>query len=662
MAFRDLIIPLKYKFLSVLLLITLSAIGVFFYLTNQIFSEDKRLFVMDLNLTLLRAATSELKLEMRSRLDELQILIPRIYRGDPNDQTTSAFEGLSDHLPDELLRIRFYRRTSPTSFDLIRDYKNTTLLEKKQLVASDLDQIDKKHPLPLEAFADKPELKLLNRSIHVDRNGFSSDLAVLNFMLPGNFIEGDSKEVIISVDLMQNFLRAKLNQSDVAQLFLITEEGTLLSHSLLQPTIMYSNTVFPHPIVERLKKHHFPRESFELEIDHEAYLCNLSETGFKGIYVVSQIKKSDAYLALNLLMEKSILIAALIICIAIIASILFAARLGKNIEKLKHAAETIGAGNLKGDLVIHSNDELQAVAQSFRWMAKRLRELVAESAQKARMEDELETARLVQSTLLATPELNTDAVQCACYYQPATECGGDIWDTRLDGNILTVIIGDATGHGAPAAIVTAVIKSCFDTLNAIYSGTPLSPVQLLTTLNSILSAACKGKLLMTMCIIQLDLETGELTVGSAGHEAPLVVRGSHLISQTEKADKPAKQTAEVLFARGERLGFDPNSEYESVNYQMSSGDTLLLYTDGVTEARNQDSKEWGERSLKKALVKAVLSAPNDVKQQLVTALNAHIQGVVPEDDITFVLITLKKTMSSIATLKRPKEEKGSNAA
>ncbi len=658
MALRDLIIPLKYKFLSVLLLITLSAIGVFFYLTNQIFSEDKRLFVMDLNLTLLRAATSELKLEMRSRLDELQILIPRLYRGEVEGQKKDPYEGLSTHLPEELLRIRFYRRMSPTSFDQIRDYRNANLLDKKQLLPTDLDQIDKKHPLPLQAFAERPEVKLLNRSIHIDRGGFSADMAVLTVLLPGTFLNNDEKEVIISIDLYQNFLRAKLNQTDNAQLFLINEDGTLLSHTLLQPTIQYSNVIYPHPIIERLKSHHFPRESFEVEIDKEPYLCNLSETGFKGVFVVSQIKKSDAYTALNLLMEKSIFIAAFIICLAVIASIVFASRLGKNIEKLKHAAETIGAGNLKAEIKIQSNDELQAVAESFRWMAKRLQELVAESGKKARMEDELETARLVQSTLLATPEINTDAVQCSCYYAPATECGGDIWDTRLDGNILTVIIGDATGHGAPAAIVTAVVKSCFDTLNSIYVGQPLSPVQLLSTMNNILVQACKGKLLMTMCIVQLNLDTGELNIASAGHEPPLVARGNRFVSDTK-----AKQSAEVLFARGERLGYDANSEYESVKYHLSNGDLLLLYTDGVTEARNSDGKEWGERLLKKTLSKGLSSGAADVKTQIVSALHDHIQGVIPEDDITFVLVALKKNVASVATLKKrnPEAESGEAA-
>lgn len=635
------IIPIKYKFLAVLMLITLSALGVFFFYTNQIFSEDKKLFVMDLNLTLLRAATSEIKLELRTRLEELQIFIPRIYATMPSEKKMNPYEGLSASLSEELLRIRFFKRTADNKFEAVREYKNMGLIEKKGMSAKGLDEIDTKHPLNIASLFENPSLELKNRSIELLDQSKRFELAVLTVVVPGNFVDSESREVVIIVDLLQDFLRKKLNQSEVAQLFLISKKGTLLSHAALQPTIQFAEQQYPHPILARLQSRVLPRESFEIEIEGEPYLANIGETGFPDIFAVSQIRKKEAFSALQMLMDKSLLLAALILCAATIVSILFASRLTSNIVKLRDAAEQIGQGILKVRTKVRSNDEIESVSRSFEWMAGRLEALMQESVHKARMEEELETARVIQSTLLTAPSIESDQFDLDAHYVSATECGGDVWDARLDGSKLTLFIADATGHGAPAAIVTAVAKGCFATLSSVYSGQPLTPDQFLYTLNQIIYSACRGQLLMTMCIIQIDLETGEMTMANAGHESPMCLRKGSVTGRAKSSDKGGKASVDVLFARGERLGFDLASEYTSVVYQLGEGDTLLLYTDGISEARNSEGKSWGERAMKKTLTGRKGASVKELKRSLIDGLNAHTDGMVQEDDITFVLVGIE---------------------
>ena len=222
------------------------------------------------------------------------------------------------------------------------------------------------------------------------------------------------------------------------------------------------------------------------------------------------------------------------------------------------------------------------------------------------------------------------------HYVAASECGGDFWDAYIRGNKLTLAIGDATGHGAGAAIVTAVAKSAFSTLNAVYP-VALLPEQFLYMLNKAIYRSTRGKLLLTMCIIQIDLATGQVLVSNAGHESPLFLPRSAKPGEAGK-----KGRAEALFARGERLGFVEEMKYTSHSYQMAPGDMVLLYTDGVTEACNPAGKEWGERALKKTFAG---KGPRDlslIRREIDRAIQSFVAGAKQKDDITFVLFEWAK--------------------
>ncbi len=634
-------IPIKYKFLSVMLLVLISALGVFLFIAQQTFSDDKKLFIMDSNRTLLKAATSEIKLELKSRLEELQTFIPRVYMG--GTDKLDPFQGLSRNLPEELIGVTFLRTTA-TGTSVLKEFTNLALATKQKLGEDILKKLNAAHPIVQSEIDKSQGVELLNRSIRLP-NG--QEVAVLSFVLGASFLNDEgAKELIIVVDYSQTFLMRTLAQSELTEVFLLFGSGSVLSHPKLKTTTDYARKMFPHPIVDKMKDRKFTRESLEAEVDGEAYLCNVSETGFKNVFAVSQIRRSEAFLALKTLLEKSVLLAVLILSAATIVSVFFASGLTKNIQKLRHAAEQLGKGNLDVQLSVTSNDEIRSVARSFQWMAKQIQNLIEESTEKARLEDELETARLVQSTLLTPPTVQSDAVEMDSYYLAATECGGDYWDARITGNLVTVFIGDATGHGAPAAIVTAVAKSCFATLSSVYEETPLAPEQLLRELNRIIYASCRGKLLMTMCIIQLNLETGELLIANAGHESPLCLRGTALSLESDSADKKRKTKVEVFFSRGERLGFTPDASYEVERAQMNVGDTILLYTDGISEGKSEAGKEWGERALKKSFGSAEGLPLNRIKQAITSQFDEFTQGAVQEDDVTFVLFRWTQQMAA----------------
>src|SRR5690606_35511909 len=105
------------------------------------------------------------------------------------------------------------------------------------------------------------------------------------------------------------------------------------------------------------------------------------------------------------------------------------------------------------------NDEVGGLAQGFNFMAGEVSRLMEETKEAARMEGELETVRLVQETLFPEPVKRVGDFHLAGHFEPASECGGDWWHYCKVGDKLFIWIGDATGHGAPSAMVTSAAKA-----------------------------------------------------------------------------------------------------------------------------------------------------------------------------------------------------------
>lgn len=633
-------LSLKYKLLMVFLVVVVSGISTFFFFTRKTFLQDKKLFVLDWSLTTLKASTSEIKLELKGRLDELQVMVPRLFERAESTSISDpkVNQGLSNRLSQEVLAVTFYQATGGT-FSPIRKHTNPDLLQRLGLKSEALKELEAVRPLATSDLTTHQNLALINRSIALKGNTRNKNLPVLTLIFNGNLASNPSSETAIAVDITQDFLQRSLKQSELATLFLVTKKGELVSHTDEDQLLAFSGKPFAHPALKRISTSSLPRESMEIELDNEVYLANIANTGIGDVYLVSQIKQSDAFQALSILTKQSFQIGLLIISLALIASVIFSAKLTENIKKLESAARDIGAGKFELKMNIKSGDEVEKVATAFEWMTGKIVSLLKETAEKARMEEELATASLIQNTILTPPKLNIDTTEVVPFYKSASECGGDLWDAFVKNNKLTVLLGDATGHGAPAAIVTAVVKSCIATLTEFDSKSVLSPTEMLTRINDIVYFSCKGQLLMTMSIAQLDLATGLLTIANAGHEAPLHVKShSELIADA----KPKKPKVDALFVRGERLGFQAKSQYESLTVQLDPGDTILVYSDGISEANNPEGKVWGERALKNTFASLASEPLENIKTSLIRALDDFSRGEPQKDDVTFVLFGWKK--------------------
>ena len=168
-------------------------------------------------------------------------------------------------------------------------------------------------------------------------------------------------------------------------------------------------------------------------------------------------------------------------------------------------------------------DEVGVLARTFNHMSEKIIQLIEDVKEKARMETELKTAQLVQENLFPESDLDTKAWQIASYFRSSTECGGDWWHYYDTPKYLFLMLGDATGHGAPAALVTAAAQSCCTLIFNFDDPSKIEPKNVLENLNRVIHQATKSQVNMTFAIFKIEKETGKVIFANASHNVPLII-------------------------------------------------------------------------------------------------------------------------------------------
>lgn len=200
--------------------------------------------------------------------------------------------------------------------------------------------------------------------------------------------------------------------------------------------------------------------------------------------------------------------------------------------------------------------------------------------------------------------------------------GGDFYDLiRLPGRRACVILGDVSGHGVEAASVSAAVKTAL----GAYAWQGLSPARMVRTLNRFLLGFSRLETFATLFVGVIDVAQGKLTYCSAGHPPALLVRADN-------------QTLDVLDVQSGVVGAFEEMSYCDGYVSFNVGDTLLLYTDGVTEARNPDGVFFGERNLREAALREAAQGSDGMLNRLLETLDRYTARSL-EDDVAMVQLT-----------------------
>ena len=215
-------------------------------------------------------------------------------------------------------------------------------------------------------------------------------------------------------------------------------------------------------------------------------------------------------------------------------------------------------------------------------LAKYIEELTETTAQKASMESELGVARSIQMSMLpmtwpAFPDRHD--LDIFGSVTPAKAVGGDLYDFRIRDGKLFFCIGDVSGKGVPASLVMTVISSMFRTLSASED----SPANIVSTINSSMTARNESLMFVTLFVGALDLASGALQYSNAGHNAPMLVSGGKSRMLDVDANMPVGIVEDMAFSQ------------QSIT--LPAGTILFLYTDGLTEAARSDGTLFGEKNV-----------------------------------------------------------------
>jgi sigma-B regulation protein RsbU (phosphoserine phosphatase) len=225
------------------------------------------------------------------------------------------------------------------------------------------------------------------------------------------------------------------------------------------------------------------------------------------------------------------------------------------------------------------------------------------------------------------------------YFKPASECGGDWWGSMRLGDKLVLLIGDATGHGVPAALITAAAHSCATTLSHLSERIPalaLSPVFILDCLNAAICQAGRGRVKMTFFVAVLDGVTGEMRYANASHDLPVIYRGS---AQEDADAAPSKEHLDSLGQKPDPcLGESLETRFSEHATVLAPADTMLLFTDGLIECRNNAEEEYGERRLLRSFLTVAQASAEAIKDGLVAKALGFFEKPAHEDDITLVVV------------------------
>ncbi len=239
----------------------------------------------------------------------------------------------------------------------------------------------------------------------------------------------------------------------------------------------------------------------------------------------------------------------------------------------------------------------------------------------AALEQELEIAARIQSSILPR-EFAQQAAPYAIYaeMQPARQVGGDFYDFFSIGESrLGFVIGDVSGKGIPAALYMAVCR----TLMRATALQGISPGACLEYANHVLYGQGEASVFVTMFYGILHTDTGALEYAIGGHNPPYRISAS-----LERIEKPG----------GAVVGLLPGLTYETGTLSLSAGDSVFLFTDGVTESMNSEGKFFGERRLCEALDALEDSSPEEMVRGVLHAANDFSAGAPQSDDVTAMAV------------------------
>ena len=328
--------------------------------------------------------------------------------------------------------------------------------------------------------------------------------------------------------------------------------------------------------------------------------------------------------------------------VALLMGLALARSITSSIHELFTGTERVRRGDFTHRIHINTKDQLGELASSFNQMTGSIEGLLQTAAEKKRLEEELRIARQIQMSLLPRGPLEAPGLGVTALCVPAREVGGDYYDFfHLADDRLGVLIADVAGKGTSAALYMAELKGLVLGLSQIHD----SPRSLLLEVNRIISENLDSRSFITMTYAVIDRRLGVMTYCRAGHTPLIYLPGNG-------AGGP--KAAQVLTPDGMVVGLRiPGAAalfadlLEEQRVDLNVGDVVVLYTDGITEAMNQQEDLFGESRLSRIVEEHGHLGSGELRERILREIEAFVGGADQHDDMTMIVLKVEELLAPV---------------
>ncbi len=450
-------------------------------------------------------------------------------------------------------------------------------------------------------------------------------------------------------DMNRQIIKTQIEESGYA--FLIDGKGNLIARPEMKKSDPQWDEIFTTPIGEdlhQIEAGNFQPTLTEMIQTKEGFLHWKRKSGSDkfiafetatttnwtlGLVISKDDIEQEVRLSFLRHIKKVVLyfffILILIIIFVVLIGINASKRITDPIKALNDGAQKIGSGNLDYTIEVKTGDELEHLADEFNKMSTDLQHYITDlevtTKQKERIESELNIASRIQHDMLPMifpPFPHNDEIDLFASMSAAKMVGGDLYDFFLiTPTKLCFVIGDVSGKGIPASLFMVISK----TLMKSEAMSNISPAEVLSRVNNSLNEGNDEMMFVTVLLCMMDLTTGEVEFANGGHNPPLLMKKEEGVSY-------------IPLNKAKILGVFPDKPYTNQKLTLNAGDTMFLYTDGVTEAMNPNNEQFTEERLHKTLSALQGLSVEEIEAGVQKSVKEFVDGAEQSDDITTLVL------------------------
>lgn len=471
----------------------------------------------------------------------------------------------------------------------------------------------------------------------------AGNILMATYSVPFYLKVGNERKLagIVTIDLGLEWLtdivsRVKIFETGYA--FVLSRNGVAVTHpdkTMIMNKSIYSNSVeWNAPLLREIGRDlmngnsRFREYNIPGRKDLWIYYRNLSSNMWS---ICAVFPDEEMFAPINKMQTMLIgfTLAGLILLTLLTTGII--KRLAAPLVHFSKTANLIAKGNFNVQIPqVRSSDEMMELQSAFTNMQDQLavyiENLKETTSAKEKIESELRIAREIQLSMIPhsfPPFPDLPQISLFARLKSAREVGGDLYDFfQIDNSKFCFAIGDVSGKGVPASLFMAVTRTLLRSVADKVS----SAAEIMENLNKSLAFNNESSMFVTFFLGIVDLENGKLQFSNAGHNPPVLIKRNGEVSLFE--------TAKAI-----PLGLFEDFVYPASEIDLTNGDMIFAYTDGVTEAENEQSQLFGKskmvdviRNFKKS------SNPGDLILEMEIAIDAHVKGSLQSDDITMMSI------------------------